>query len=138
MGDLIDGGDVTRLSGMPASTLHYYERRGLITAVGRHGLRRQYAPDVIDRLAVIALCQRAGFNLDEIDDLLATSGAPAWKDLVRVKLADIRSRIEAMLEIEQGLEHVLQCKSENIMRCEHFRGALHAALPVEPNDRTKR
>ena len=138
MGDLIDIGDVTRRSGLPASTLHYYERHGLITAVARQGLRRQFEPDTIDRLAVIAICRQAGFNLDEISQLLATGGEPGWKDLVRAKLDEVRNRIETLLEIERGLEHTLECKSENIMRCEHFRGVLQAALPVDSNRRTTR
>ena len=43
---LIDISDVVRRSGLAASTLRYYEAQGLISAAGRHGLRRQYQPQV--------------------------------------------------------------------------------------------
>lgn len=135
MGNLLDVGAVTARSGLPTSTLHYYERHGLISAAARNGLRRQYEPDTLDRLAVIALCQRAGFRLEEIGDLLATAGEPGWKNLVRAKLREIQDRITILGEIERGLEHALECPSENVMRCEHFQAELAAALPVKPYDR---
>jgi len=56
---------------VPASTLHVWERAGLIESVARNGLRRQYAGDVIDRIALIVLGKRSGFSLDEIADLFA-------------------------------------------------------------------
>lgn len=40
----IDIGDVTAASGLPASTLHVWERHGLITPISRKSSRRQYEP----------------------------------------------------------------------------------------------
>lgn len=65
-GDLIDIGEVRSRTGLAASALHYYERQGLIRSVQRAGLRRQYQAETIDRLAAVALCQRAGLRLEEI------------------------------------------------------------------------
>ncbi len=41
-------------------------------------------------MAVIILCQEAGFTLAEIAELLATRGEQTWKELVRRKLEDTR------------------------------------------------
>ena len=38
----LDIADVAKRSGLPASTLRYYEERGLITPIGRRGLRRLF------------------------------------------------------------------------------------------------
>ena len=57
----IDIADVARRSGLTASTLRYYEAQGLIAAAGRHGLRRQYQPEVLQQLALITLGRTAGF-----------------------------------------------------------------------------
>jgi DNA-binding transcriptional MerR regulator len=46
--DLLDIGEVRSHTGLPASTLHYYERHGLVRSVERAGLRRQYEPGTID------------------------------------------------------------------------------------------
>ena len=62
----MDIAEVAKSSGVPASTLRFYEEKGLIRSVGRQGLRRVFGPDVIERLALIALGRSAGFSLDEI------------------------------------------------------------------------
>jgi DNA-binding transcriptional MerR regulator len=51
----MDIAEVAKRSGVPASTLRYYEERGLIASVGRQGARRRFAPGVLDQLALIAL-----------------------------------------------------------------------------------
>ena len=72
----LDIAEVSRRAGLPASTLRYYEERGLIASVGRAGLRRQFDPGVLQRLALIALGRTAGFSLDEIVLMLAPDGQP--------------------------------------------------------------
>jgi len=52
---------VAQQSGVPASALRYYEQKGLIASVGRRGLRRLFDAGVLERLALIALGQAAGF-----------------------------------------------------------------------------
>ena len=108
MEGLIDIGDVRARTGLPASTLHYYERHGLIRSAGRTGLRRQYEPDTIERLAVIVLCQGAGLRLDEIGELLATRGEAGWKDLVRAKLAEVESSLHHLRGLGLGNSQLSQ------------------------------
>ena len=67
----IDIGAVIRASGLPASTLHVWERHGIISASDRAGGRRQFPDDILDRIAVIVVLQRSGFQLLEIAELLA-------------------------------------------------------------------
>ena len=55
--------EVAQRSGIPASTLRFYEQKGLIAPIGRHGLRRLFDPNVLDRLALISLGRAAGFSL---------------------------------------------------------------------------
>jgi hypothetical protein len=42
-------GEVIARTGLPASTRHLWERRGLIETVKRNGLRGQYATDIFER-----------------------------------------------------------------------------------------
>ena len=51
----MDISEVARRAGVPASTLRFYEERGLITSTGRRGLHRVFEPDILERLALIAL-----------------------------------------------------------------------------------
>jgi DNA-binding transcriptional MerR regulator len=73
----MDIAEVSKLTGMPASTLRYYEEKGLIASTGRDGLRRRFGPRVLDRLAVIALGRAAGFKLDEIAAMFTREGGLA-------------------------------------------------------------
>ena len=135
---LLDISEVRSRTGLPASALHYYERHGLIRSVERAGLRRLYEAETIDRLAVIALCQRAGLRLEEIAELLAGGGGPAPKDLLQAKRVDVVAQIAALQTIERGLTHALGCPSSKVLRCEHFRADLEAVLPVKPKARAPR
>src|SRR3954471_1242503 len=72
----LDIGEVAQRAGVPASTLRYYEEKGLIATTGRRGLRRLFDAGVLERLALIALGRAAGFSLDEIARMFAPDGRP--------------------------------------------------------------
>ncbi len=130
MAGLMDIGEVAARSGMAASTLRYYEREGIIASDERKGLRRQYQPDVLDTLAVVALCQGAGFNLAEIKALLATGGDISWKALAVQKRDQLRKQARHLALLADQIDHALGCASANAFDCEHFQAALREALPV--------
>jgi DNA-binding transcriptional MerR regulator len=127
---LLDIGEVAARSGMAASALRFYEREEIIASVDRKGLRRQFRPEVLTTLGVVAMCRRAGFTLEEIKVLLATGGRPTWKAFVARKRDELRSQAEHLGTIADQLDHALGCPSSNVFDCEHFRAALHDALPV--------
>jgi DNA-binding transcriptional MerR regulator len=120
---------VRKRTGLTAATLHHYERVGLIGSIGRDGLRRQYNDDVIEVLAVVALCQRSGFTLAEIGQLMDQRRNAAWKALARAKATEIDERIASLEQARSGLRHALECPNGDIMRCEHFRHKLDAVYP---------
>ncbi len=121
---IVDIADVKAQTGLTSATLHHYESIGLIAPTGRIGLRRQYADSVIETLAVIVLCQRSGFTLEEVTHLLARQRNAEWKSMARTKLSEIDERIAALEDARDGLRHALDCKSRDIMRCEHFQARL--------------
>lgn len=43
----LDIAEVSQKTGIPPSTLRYYDEIGLISSIGRHGLRRQFSTDVL-------------------------------------------------------------------------------------------
>jgi hypothetical protein len=65
---------VAKRSGVPASTLRYYEEKGLIRSIGRAGLRRVFDQRVLERLALIALGRAAGFSLEEMAGMFTADG----------------------------------------------------------------
>lgn len=67
----LDIGEVAARTGIKPSALRYYEEAGLIASVSRHGLRRQFPPEVLLQLKMIAMGKSAGFSLEEIAGMLA-------------------------------------------------------------------
>ena len=52
---LMDISEVSKQTGIAASAIRHYEEKGLITSVGRRGLKRLFGPEVLDQLALITL-----------------------------------------------------------------------------------
>jgi DNA-binding transcriptional MerR regulator len=127
---LLDIGEVAARSGMAPSALRYYESEGIVSSVDRKGLRRQFRPDVLTTLAVVAMCRRAGFTLEEIKLVLATGGGPGWKAFAERKRDELRRQAEHLDTIADQLDHAFRCPSPNVFDCEHFRAHLANALPA--------
>jgi DNA-binding transcriptional MerR regulator len=128
---LLDIGDVAARSGLAASALRFYEHEGIIASTERKGLRRQFPSEVLTTLAVVAMCRRAGFTLDETRTVLATRGDVSWKTFAARKRDQLRSQAAHLSAMADQLDHALRCPSPNVFDCEHFRAALDRALPVE-------
>ncbi len=126
---LFDIGEVAAITGIAPSALRYYEQLGLIESASRHGLRRQYRPDVVERLGVVTLCRRSGFRLSEIGELIATRGRQSWKGVAERKRRELREQIRILTTMADQLDHALGCPSPNVVDCEHFRAAVRDALP---------
>ena len=62
--------EVARRSGVPVSTLHFYEKQGLITAERTPGNQRRYDREVLRRIAFVQASSRVGIPLAEIRDAL--------------------------------------------------------------------
>jgi MerR family transcriptional regulator, redox-sensitive transcriptional activator SoxR len=70
--ELINIREMSERSAVPASTLRYYEKLGLITSErGRSRSHRRYSALTFHRVIYITLAQRAGFSLEEIAEQLA-------------------------------------------------------------------
>ena len=124
----MDIGIVAKRSGLPASALRYYETKGLIASNGRQGLRRTYDPNVLERLALIALGRAAGFSLDEIAQMFGADGRPRIdRQKLLAKAADIDRTIRELQAMRDGLRHTAVCKAPSHLECPSFRRLLKAA-----------
>lgn len=127
MSDL-DIAQVARRAGVPASTLRFYEERGLIASIGRRGLRRLFDPAVLERLALIALGRAAGFSLDEIGRMFASDGRPQIDRAVLVaKADDLDLTIRRLTAMRDGLRHAADCRAPSHAECPHFRRIVRLA-----------
>lgn len=124
----LDIAEVARQSGVPASTLRYYEEKGLIAALGRQGLRRVFDERVLERLALIALGRASGFSLDEIAAMFAADGGlQIDRDLLRTRADELDSTIRQLTAMRDGLRHAAECSAPSHLECPTFRRILRAA-----------
>lgn len=133
--------EVAKAAGVPASTLRYYEEKGLIVSVGRRGLRRVFGPDVLERLALIALGRASGLSLDEIARMFAPDGQPQIdRSLLRAKADELDRSIRRLTAMRDGLRHAAACKAPSHMECPTFRRLLGLAAvgAVSSPDKPKR
>ncbi|MBX3627203.1 MAG: helix-turn-helix domain-containing protein [Rhizobacter sp.] len=135
----MDIAEVAKRSGVPASTLRYYEEKGLIASVGRQGLRRLFAPEVIDQLALIALGQAAGFSLDDIGAMFSADGKPNInRKMLDAKADELDATIKRLKAMSNGLRHAAVCPARNHAECPTFRRLLRAAAAGSFEKRQKR
>lgn len=134
----MDIAEVAKRSGLPASTLRYYEEKGLIASIGRRGLRRVFDPGVVERLALVALGRAAGFSLDEIGRMFGPDGALAIdRGMLEAKAAELDRSIRRLAALRDGLRHAAACSAPNHLACPRFRRILAAAAP-RPRARASR
>ena len=128
----LDITEVAKRSGVPASTLRFYEEKRLISTTGRRGLRRLFDPGVLDRLALIALGRAAGFTLDEIARMFAPDGRPRIdRTVLAAKASELDAKIRELRAMRDGLRHAMACKAPSHMECPTFRRLLRAAAAGE-------
>lgn len=120
--------EVVRRSGVPASTLRFYEEKRLIASTRRRGLHRLFDRSVLDRLALIALGRAAGFSLDEIALMFGPGGRPRIdRQMLAAKADDLDTRIRELSAMRDGLRHAAACPAPSHMECPTFRRLLRAA-----------
>jgi MerR family redox-sensitive transcriptional activator SoxR len=108
-------GEVAARSGVAVSTLHFYESAGLIRSWRNQGNQRRYAREVLRRVAVIRVAQRAGISLASIRDALKTlpnERTPTSEDWTRLSArwrADLNDRIDRLTRLRDQLDGCIGC-----------------------------
>lgn len=135
----LDIKEVAQRSGVPASTLRFYEEKGLIASIGRRGLRRLFGTGVLERLALIALGSAAGFSLDEIARMFAPDARPHIdRQLLAAKADELDRTIRKLSAMRDGLKHAAACPAPSHMECLTFRRLLRAAASGAIGTRKKK
>lgn len=127
--------EVAKRSRLPASTIRYYEEKGLIHSIGREGLKRVFSPNVLDTLSLIALGRNTGFSLDEIGEMLLNQnpekadkhGPEIDREKLLAKAQELDHKIQEITAMRDGLLHAAECPAPTHMECPTFRRYLNIA-----------
>jgi MerR family redox-sensitive transcriptional activator SoxR len=88
------------------STLHFYEREGLIESTRTAGNQRRYSRDVLRRVAFIRVSQKVGISLADIAEALAS--LPAGRTPTKADWARLSQRWRQILDVR--LAHLEQLR----------------------------
>jgi len=116
-------GEVAARSGLPVSTVHFYEAQGLIRSRRTGGNQRRYPRAVLRLIAVIRVAQRTGIPLAMIRDRLAslpTSRPLTIDDWARLSgdwRADLDDRITRLTRLRDQLDSCIGCGCLSIRDC---------------------
>jgi len=136
---LIDIAEVARRSGVPASTLRFYDEKGLIESIGRQGMRRLFDPGVLERLSLIALGRNAGFSLEEIAAMFGPDGRPRIdRAQLAARAGELDRMIRKLIALRDGLLHAAKCPAPSHMECPTFQRMLRLASADQARRRRDR
>ena len=116
-------GQVAERSGLPISTLHFYERKGLIASTRNNANHRVYRREVLRRVTVIKVAQSAGVPLAEISEALSslpTHSVPDTEDWARISEVwhdDLTRRIETLTALRDKMAKCIGCGCLSVKRC---------------------
>jgi MerR family transcriptional regulator, redox-sensitive transcriptional activator SoxR len=118
-------GEVAARAGVNTSHIRYYERVGVLPKPERIGGQRRYDQDVLNRLAIVEVAQRAGLTLGEIRDLTGPGnrGGPAGdriRELAERKLPDVEALIARAQAMKSWLEIARSCDCRSVDVCSLF------------------
>ncbi len=108
---------VANAAKLPATTVRYYERVGLVEPEDRSaGNYRLYSEESLRKLKFIRSAQAIGFTLDDVKALLSTSSNTAAscrevQSLIEARLADVTKRLKDLRHVQRVLKSSLEkCK----------------------------
>ncbi|NQV25097.1 MAG: MerR family transcriptional regulator [Rhodopirellula sp.] len=110
--------------GIPTTTIHYYERIGLVEPEDRSaGNYRLYSRASLDKLRFIQAAQAIGFTLEDTRALLADESGSvpkygAVQGLIEDRLADVEEPLKDLRHVRKVLKSALeQCQQQKTTDC---------------------
>jgi MerR family redox-sensitive transcriptional activator SoxR len=122
---LLTIGQLAARAGLNTSHIRFYERVGVLPQPERISGRRRYRPEVLHRLSIIGVAQRAGLSLEEIAPLTGPENRSADAAAhIRALADDKLPYIDALIARAQAVRHWLQiaqhCDCESVDVCGLF------------------
>ena len=116
-------GEVAARSGVAVSTVHFYERKGLIAGWRSGGNQRRYKRAVLRRIAIIKVAQQLGIPLAEIRGRLSalpgegSAGKADWGRIAAEWKVDLDRRIDQLTRLRDKLDGCIGCGCLSMETC---------------------
>jgi DNA-binding transcriptional MerR regulator len=120
--ELMTIGQLSAETGVPTSTIRFWERKGLLTPDRRESGQRRYTAEAVRGVAMLRLLQEVGLTLADIrrfrEERVITPRS--WHTLVAEKLADVERQIAALEHARDLLTHASTCHHDDLLACSGF------------------
>lgn len=116
-------GEVAARSGVPISTLHFYETKGLLWSDRTAGNQRRYGRGVLRAIAIIKVAQRAGIPLATIRDKFAAFRSASkittadWERLSTEWRDELDDRIARLTRLRDQMSGCIGCGCLSVDEC---------------------
>jgi DNA-binding transcriptional MerR regulator len=132
--ELMTIGQLSAETGVPTSTIRFWERQGLLAPDRRQSGQRRYTPDAVRGVAMLRLLQEVGLTLAEIRRFREERAATprSWHDLVEEKLTDVERQIAALEHARDLLSHASTCHHDDLLTCPGFQDWFAGYLATFP------
>ncbi len=136
-------GEVAQAAGVSVQTVRYYERLGLLPPAQRTDSRyRVFGPGTVDQLRFIRQAQAAGFQLDEIKEILrlkyaGQSPCNCVRELLEQKLDQVEREMAELASFRRELRKTLK-RSRNLPRLPHSASIICPIIQIQPSSGRKR
>lgn len=119
----LTAGQLAGRSGIKVSTVHFYERAGLVQSRRTAGNQRRYPRETLRRVAMIRVAQRLGISLAEIRGALAslpserTPTREDWERLSAHWRSGLDARITMLTRLRDELDACIGCGCLSLADC---------------------
>ncbi|WP_417772430.1 redox-sensitive transcriptional activator SoxR [Stappia sp.] len=116
-------GEMARRSGVAISTLHFYEKKGVLKSRRTAGNQRRYPRGLLRLVAIIRIAQRAGISLAEIKETLSSlpedraPTAQEWRVFSASWKDQLEQRIRALSQLRDDLQGCIGCGCLSMEAC---------------------
>jgi DNA-binding transcriptional MerR regulator len=112
-------GELSERTGVPTTTLRYYDELGLVRPVARAAGRRRYAASAVRDVGLILFFREIGFSLAEIGRFI-DGERQGQQEMIEHKLAELTEQLHRIEVARTALEHGRRCPASEPTKCPRF------------------
>ena len=116
---LLSIGELSERTGVPATTLRYYDELGLVRPAARAAGRRRYSASAVRDVGLILFFREIGFSLAETQRFL-TCERQCQREMIDHKLAELAEQQHRIEVARTALEHGRRCPASEPVKCSRF------------------
>ena len=124
---LLSIGELSESTGVPTTTLRYYDELGLVRPAARAAGQRRYAASAVRDVGLILFFREIGFSLAEIGRFVAGE-RQSRREMIDRKLAELAEQQHRIEVARTALEHGQECPADEPMKCPRFWSIIEGRL----------